>query len=337
MQVLTLKRGFTLVELLVVIAIIGVMVGLLLPAVQAAREAARRMSCGNNFKQIGLGIHNYHAAYNAMPKHGTGPRNANRTDAWWNETRFQHERLSALVGLLPFVEQQALWERISNRLVIGGSTFPAFGTTPWTELQNVTVYADDYDPWFTEVPAFRCPSDPGFGLPAGGRTNYAVCYGDSTDVMERGPYTDQNQTGRNLERPRAAARGCFAIHMQYSFRDVLDGLANTICMGEINTDLGDGDITTLTHTDGTAGENPSACRPQVSSSRPRFWTDTAAPAGTTSQLGAAAIAGRPPSLASPKSIRFCRLIVKCVHVPVAIQRGMVCGRPAVDIKEVSMY
>lgn len=78
------RPGFTLVELLV-IAIIGVMVGSLLPAVQAAREAARRMSCGKNFKQIGLGIQNFHAAYNGMPKHGTGPRNANRTTAWWGD------------------------------------------------------------------------------------------------------------------------------------------------------------------------------------------------------------------------------------------------------------
>ncbi|WP_044301458.1 type II secretion system protein, partial [Rhodopirellula sallentina] len=77
------RRAFTLVELLVVIAIIGVLVGLLLPAVQAAREAARRMSCSNNFKQIGLGIHNYHSAYNNLPGHGTGTMDPTIT-TWWS-------------------------------------------------------------------------------------------------------------------------------------------------------------------------------------------------------------------------------------------------------------
>ena len=77
------RGGFTLVELLVVIAIIGVLVGLLLPAVQAAREAARRMSCSNNFKQIGLGIHNYHSAFKSLPMHGTGATNENENN-WRN-------------------------------------------------------------------------------------------------------------------------------------------------------------------------------------------------------------------------------------------------------------
>lgn len=273
------STGFTLVELLVVIAIIGALVGLLLPAVQAAREAARRMSCSNNFKQIGLGIHNYHSAYNAMPKHGTGPKNENRTNAWHTETTYQHERLGALVGLLPFIEQQAIWERISNPLVINGESFPVYGTVPWNELWNNTVYTNAYEPWFTELPSFRCPSDPGVGLPAGGRTNFAVCYGDSTDVMERGPYTNANETARDDARFHNAARGSFAIHYQYKFRDFLDGLSNTVCMGEINTDLGDGDITTKTHTAGTVGENPTSCQPQIDPERPRFWTDSAATGG----------------------------------------------------------
>ena len=120
------QRGFTLVELLVVIAIIGVLVGLLLPAVQAAREAARRMSCSNNFKQMGLALHNYHSAYKNLPVHGTGtdspdggpalPQGTNNgTDNWWTGYNDANAwRLSCLVAMTPFIEQQALWEQISN-------------------------------------------------------------------------------------------------------------------------------------------------------------------------------------------------------------------------------
>ncbi len=141
--------GFTLVELLVVIAIIGVLVGLLLPAVQAAREAARRMSCSNNFKQIGLGIHNYHSAYKQLPLQGTGsgpPDIAKGVDAdWWKENECSsQQQLSALVGILPFVEQQALWDKISNPSIeYTGNQGPASRSQlgdsrrerrlPWTE------------------------------------------------------------------------------------------------------------------------------------------------------------------------------------------------------------
>src|SRR5436190_7825275 len=99
------SRGFTLIELLVVIAIIAVLISLLLPAVQAAREAARRAQCTNNLKQLGLAVHNYHQAANAVPPSGT------RTDGWNN---FQPgvdfiQDYSMKSHLLPYIEQQQVY------------------------------------------------------------------------------------------------------------------------------------------------------------------------------------------------------------------------------------
>ena len=100
------RRGFTLVELLVVIAIIGILVGLLLPAVQAAREAARRMSCSNNLKQFGLAMLNYESAHKSFP-YGSFPHQA----PGWGNTYSQG---SQMVKLLPFMEQTALYNARSG-------------------------------------------------------------------------------------------------------------------------------------------------------------------------------------------------------------------------------
>ncbi|KAA1260252.1 Type II secretion system protein G precursor [Rubripirellula obstinata] len=289
------SRGFTLVELLVVIAIIGVLVGLLLPAVQAAREAARRMSCSNNFKQIGLGIHNYHSAYQRLPKHGTGtqatgagPPNDVGTGNNWLE-------LSMLVGLTPFIEQQALWEQISNPFQnpIGAGVFPAMGPRTLKNIAHHNTPAfGRYDPWLTEIVSFRCPSDPGTGLPAQGRTNYAACLGDA---IHRSFDAGTREDGTFIEPPsspssvysqwaRASCRGVFVSRRTAKFRDILDGLSNTICMGEITTDLGDRDTRTEPASGGSdimVANGALACSNSVDALRPQFWAVAPAPNAAT--------------------------------------------------------
>lgn len=254
------RPGFTLVELLVVIAIIGVMVGLLLPAVQAAREAARRMSCSNNFKQIGLGMHNYHAAYNTLPMQsgGTGP-----ALDWWNHN---NKWLAWSVPLLPFIEQQALWEQISN---------PGFfdDGTP-TAPMGPQVWFADYTPWRTSVGTYRCPSDP--GTPAAGQygvINYGVCHGD-TIVGNVSGGTSETGTVFDVSH-RDACRGVFAPRRFTNFRDVLDGLSNTAAAAEhivgfaatreINSTMKLGQVGIIA--------NPSACDALIDPARPQFWLD----------------------------------------------------------------
>lgn len=271
------RQGFTLVELLVVIAIIGVLVGLLLPAVQAAREAARRMSCSNNLKQVGIAIHNYHAAYQQLPRQHGGTWSDSNAPVDMNNRMM----LSFLVGLTPFFEQQSVWEQITNRSqkrvdgTLQSPPFPAMGPAP---------YLDQYVPWRTEIPTLRCPSDPGNGAPSYGRTNYAACMGDSIDFMDSGPVLiDGNGVFVRpaptwvVIRTRAACRGVFVPRQDTKFRDILDGLSHTVMCGEIATDLGDRNVRTIAaigNADSVLRE-PDHCFEAgfISPARPSFWSD----------------------------------------------------------------
>lgn len=200
------RPGFTLVELLVVIAVIGVLVGLLLPAVQAAREAARRMQCSNNLKQIGLAMHNYESAYKRLPSAMTWIQAGGPTDA--SGTGF--------IALLDFLEQTNA-ARLINK------------SAPWYLQSREAVNIVE--------PVYLCPSDPAerlhvypfitpFGIPPGDQ--YATCsYGFSV-----GHHDGLGYTRALRARPVTAASGMGAINYWPKLSEVTDGTSNTFFVGE---------------------------------------------------------------------------------------------------------
>jgi len=214
------RRAFTLIELLVVIAIIAVLIALLLPAVQAAREAARRIQCVNNAKQIGLAIHNYHSISNSLPP---GRIWAPIPGGSQFPTIFSGAQNTPwFVLMLPQFEQQALYNAFNFTL---GSEGPL---TPFPQgfLANTTVGA-------TRVAMFQCPSDTAmtFQIPtayAGGalsgpvftKGNYAASWGNTDWKQEDLP-------------PVTYLPSAFGHNGGLSFASVRDGLSTTVFMAEV--------------------------------------------------------------------------------------------------------
>ena len=149
---ITKRYAFTLVELLVVIAIIGMLIALLLPAVQAAREAARRMSCTNNLKQLGLGAHNYHDTHGNFP----GGCVATNPTVLASNSDPKDWRTGWAVALLPFIEQQALWAEYCPTVALDNNT-PSLDDQGNSLAQNM---GKNWEVMKSNINTFSCPSDP---------------------------------------------------------------------------------------------------------------------------------------------------------------------------------
>ncbi|TWT62124.1 DUF1559 domain-containing protein [Rubinisphaera italica] len=196
------RKAFTLIELLVVIAIIAILVALLLPAVQQAREAARRSSCKNNLKQLGLAMHNYHDVHQIFPYgYNTAPGSCS-TDAASTLDMFNGWGFH----ILPYIEQAALYDDLNSK--------GASDCTRWNSTPALVAAGQGAN---TIINTYNCPSDPGGGL--------------NTKISSRGKSNYKAVT-------RDASNNAFAFgtsSIRTRIRDITDGTSNTFLIGEAGT------------------------------------------------------------------------------------------------------
>jgi prepilin-type N-terminal cleavage/methylation domain-containing protein len=202
------SNAFTLVELLVVIAIIGVLVALLLPAVQAAREAARRSTCLNNLKQCQLGMINFQDANKKFPAGRSGSEN--------------QPGLSAFVQILPFIEQQTLYDMMDLKDQPWDDTHkPAY---PWASIPNNLKFNG------TVVPTYRCPSDPVPATYKASEIDWTP--GDSSLIALSSYGYNWGRAGSTSLTNKEKNDGVFVYRNQFAPKKIADGLSKTMFVGE---------------------------------------------------------------------------------------------------------
>jgi len=216
------KQGFTLVELLVVIAIIGILIALLLPAVQAAREAARRSQCANNLKQMGLALHNYVDAYKTLPTGGIGTTNWSWGLPW-------------IARILPYVEQMSGYQKMSWIGDHPGWTYN--GGAGWTGPINGAAWRD------VRLSFLICPSCPMDAMVDAGQNGYTITRTQYTGIAGA---TDGNGFANTPGRQRPCCDCCNTVISQglissggvlppveyIDLAKITDGTSNTICISE---------------------------------------------------------------------------------------------------------
>jgi prepilin-type N-terminal cleavage/methylation domain-containing protein len=225
------RLGFTLIELLVVIAIIAILIALLLPAVQQAREAARRTQCKNNMKQMGLALHNYHDTHMIFP--------SSRSAVGYDVSAAPNiKNISGLAMLLPYFEQTALYNQFNFNVACGD--WKATGATG--TLQGSAANGND-KLVATLITGFLCPSDNGDPYIRTSSQNYTpntTTYGQGVIGVKTCYDFNSDTTGAYWVNLTTTDRPMFGHNSKSSIRDVIDGTSNTVAFCETTLAVDDG-------------------------------------------------------------------------------------------------